>query len=498
MRPGVSGTSEPGLLRLLGLGASTMLVVSSVIGSGVYKKMAPMAAELGSPLLILLCWVLAGVITLFGALSNAEVAGMFADAGGEYVYYKRIYGRFIAFLYGWSNFSVIKSAAVASITYVFAQSFNSVLPLPRCHPALEEMNILGIFRPLDNLGVKLVAVVTIGALTLINSRGLKNGTQVSSWMTKLMITGLAMVVFSGLFFGGGSLDKLSSQAAVHTHSGQDSFAVIKAFFAALLAAFWAYEGWNVVGFLGGEIKSPNKTIPLALLTGTGIVIAVYVLVNFTYLYVLPVDHFAVMSHSANDIAAVSVLKHIAGNPGALALSLLIFLTTLGCSNTTILAPPRVYYAMAKDGLFFKSAAVTHSRSHTPNTALWLQAVWSSLLVVSGSFDQLTDMLIFAAFFYYGATTLGVFILRVRAPHLKRPYRAWGYPVIPAIFLLFCCSLILITFFARPREAGLGVLLILTGIPFYYYWNSKAVTSARPVLSEHGSASAHDRHTKGRY
>jgi APA family basic amino acid/polyamine antiporter len=239
-----------------------------------------------------------------------------------------------------------------------------------------------------------------------------------------------------------------------------------------LAAFWAYEGWNSIGFIGGEIKNSKKNIPLALFSGMLIVMIVYALVNFTYLYVLPVDKLIGVYQSQNEVAAITVISHFAGGIGVTFLTILILFTTFGCTNSTILMPPRIYYAMAKDRLFFPSAAVVHPKYNTPNHALWIQAVWSSILVLSGSFDQLTDMLVFAAFFFYGANTLGVFIMRKREPNLERSYKVWGYPVIPAFFLLFCVALVIVTFFTNPREAALGALLMLTGIPFYIYWNRK--------------------------
>ncbi len=462
-------TSTPGrLIRTVGLGAATLLVVSSVIGSGVYKKVAPMAEGLGSPLLVLLCWVLAGLITLFGALSNAEVAGMLANSGGEYSYFKHIYGRFMAFLYGWSIFAVIKSAAVASIAYVFAQSLHAIVPLPQGPPSLEAVSVFEVFHPFQNLGVKLVTIALILGLTFVNTRGVKLGSLLSGWVTKAMMLGLAGVVISGLLSDGGSLSNLASPASAVPKAG--GFALLTGMFGALLAAFWAYEGWNIVGYLGGEIEEPHRNIPRALFGGTALVLVVYLLVNATYMVVLPVDRIIALARSQNEIAAVAVLRHIAGNPGAIALSVLILLTTFGCTNTTILSPPRVYCAMADDGLFWKGAAIIHPRFHTPSRALWIQAVWSSLLVLSGSFDQLTDMLVFAAFFFYGATTLGVFILRRREPLRERPYRVWGYPFVPALFIAFCASLVVVTFFARPREAVLGVVLMATGIPFYAHWN----------------------------
>ena len=240
----------------------------------------------------------------------------------------------------------------------------------------------------------------------------------------------------------------------------------------MLAAFWAYEGWNTVGFLGGEIQNPNRNLPLALFFGLLIIMGAYALVNFTYLYVLPMDDIIAIRKAQNQIAAVEVIRHFAGGLGATILSCLILVTTFGCTNSTILMPPRIYQVMAEDGLFFKGAERIHPETNTPNVAMWIQCVWACLLVLSGSFDQLTDMLIFAAFFFYGATAAGVFILRIREPNAERPYKVWGYPVVPAIFVLFCITLIIVTCFSNPREAGMGVVLMLTGVPFYLYWNKQ--------------------------
>ena len=460
------------LVQSLALGAATVLVVSSVIGSGVYKKVAPMSAALESPSLVILAWVLAGVVSLFGALSNAEIAGMLAESGGEYVYFKRIYGKFMAFMYGWSVFTVIKSAAVASIAYVFSQSLNSIVELPHFRISVEQVSFLGIFKPFENFGVKSLTIILILSLSFLNTRGLKGGSWLSGSLTKLIVLGLAIIIVTGLIFGGGSLHNLQTVSVTRTGGGLAGFSLIKAMFGAMLAAFWAYEGWNIIGFMGGEILKPKRNIPLALFGGMAIVIAVYTLVNFTYLYILPVDKLIDVYKSQNQIAAVELLRHFAGSGGAFLLSVMILATTLGCTNSTILMPPRIYQAMASDKLFFKRVAEIHPKYNTPNNALWIQAFWASLLVLSGSFDQLTDMLIFIVFFYYGATALGVFIMRIREPLMERTYRVWGYPIVPAVFVLFCISLIIITCFTNPREAGLGLVLVLTGIPFYLYWNNK--------------------------
>jgi len=465
------------LVRSLTLGAATILVVSSVIGSGVYKKVAPMSDQLGSPDLVLWAWVLAGIISLCGALSNAEIAGMMADAGGEYVYFRRIYGRFMGFLWGWATFAVIKTAAIAGIAYVFTQSLNSIYTLPRLSPEIENIQFW-VFKPFENAGVKAATIALILVLTFINTRGLRGAAALSTWITRLVILGLGLIVLSGLIFGGGSFETFQTPSVTFQARSWLNFDFIKAMFAALLAAFWAYEGWNTVGFLGGEIQNPKKNLPLALFSGMLIIIGAYLLVNFTYLYVLPIDEIVNGYKNQNEIAAVAVVRHFAGDVGAVLISIVILITTLGCTNATILMPPRVYYAMARDGLFFSRAAEIHPQSHTPNPALWMQGVWACMLVLSGSFDQLTDMLIFAAFFFYGATAFGVFVMRVREPNAERPYRVWGYPVVPALFILFCAALIVITCFSHPREAMLGVVLMLTGVPFYFWWTRKGVDAGR--------------------
>jgi basic amino acid/polyamine antiporter, APA family len=459
------------LVKTITLISATTLVVSSVIGTGVYKKVAPMSAELQSPKLVLLAFILAGIISLCGALSNAEIAGMMAGSGGEYVYFKRIYGRFTAFLFGWSTFAVIKTASISSIAYVFAQSFNSLIPLPHLDPSVESIKI-GVFQPFDNFGVKALSIVLILILTSINTKGVKSGELISTWITKFVIIGLSLIVISGLFFGGGSFLNITTPSVNYIEHGWFDGVFIKSLFGAMLAAFWAYEGWNTVGFLGGEIQNPNRNLPLALGGGLAIIMAAYLLVNFTYLYVLPIDQIIAVKNTPNTIAAVEVIRYFAGSTGASILSVLILITTLGCTNATILMPPRIYQVMAEDGVFFKKAATIDPQTNTPNGALWIQGIWACLLVLSGTFDQLTDMLIFVAFFFYGATTFAVFILRMREPNTPRPYKVIGYPIVPALFVLFCAALIVITCINSPREAGIGLVLMATGLPFYFYWNKK--------------------------
>lgn len=460
------------LIRSLGLFSAFILTVSSVIGSGIYKKVAPMSIELLSPNLVLLCWALAGIITLCGALSNAEIASMLADSGGEYVYYRKIYNRFFAFLYGWTSFTVIRSASLASIGYVFAQSFNSLVPLPVLPPALSDISLFGIFTPFNNFGVKALTISLIAGLSYINYRGLRGGEGLSRFILILVTANIALIIVLGLTVGGGSIHNLQTTATGFVSRPWHDTGLIQSIFAAMLAAFWAFEGWATTGYLGGEIKNPNRNLPLALVFGVLFVMVVYVSINFTYLFVLPIDEIVEVGKSQNTIAAVAVVGHFLGSRGVLFISLLILFTTFGATNTTALMPPRLYYAMAKQGMFFKWASYIHPNYHTPSKAFLIQAVWASVLVLSGSFDQLTDMLVFASFIFYGATTLGVFILRYKMPDAPRPYKAWGYPVVPGLFILFCIALVLITLVGKPREAFLGLGLMLTGIPFYWYWSQK--------------------------
>lgn len=463
------------LIQSLGLFSAFILTVSSVIGSGVYKKVAPMSAELLSPDIVLVCWVVAGLITLCGTLSNAEVASLLADSGGEYVYFRRIYNKFFAFLFGWTTFTVIRSAAIASIAYVFAQSFNSLLPLPSLPPSWEEISISGIFTPFDNFGVKCLTVSLIALLSYNNYIGIRFGEGLSKAVLIIVLLSIFMIIILGLTIGGGSWENFSTPAGRYQDLSLTDPVFIRSFFAALLAAFWAYEGWSATGYIGGEIKNPHRNLPLALVSGVLFVMVVYVSINFTYLYVLPIDQIINAHESQNTIAAVSVVRHFLGPEGGLMISILILLTTFGCTNTTLLGPPRLYYAMAREGMFFRAASYIHPKYNTPSRAILIQGVWSSVLVFSGSFDQLTDMLIFAAFIFYGATTLGVFVLRKKMPDVPRPYKAWGYPVVPAIFILFCIALIVITLLARPREALIGLALMGTGVPLYFYWNRKNTT-----------------------
>ncbi len=463
------------LIQAFGLPTAIILVVSSIIGSGVYKKVAPMSAELQSPSLVLLVWLLAGLISLLGVLTTAEIAGIVPGSGGPFAYFKRVYGRTFAFYYGWSSFTAIQSASIASISYVFAHSLNAVIPLPRLSIDIEKTyHLFGVFYPLENLGVKLAAVGLIVVLGFINFRGVKEGSTVSKIITSAVIASLFVITLLGLSMATNGMTNIQTNASTYPPAsfGAGNFGFITAIFTAMLGAFWAYEGWITLGFMAGEVKNPTRNIPLSLIFGTLIVITMYLLVNFAYLYVLPIDEMIAVSQDTNKIAAVEVIRKLFGDGGVFLISLLIVVTTAGCTNTTIMAAARIYYAMAEQGIFFPKAAHIHHRFNTPGNALFYQAIVSSILVFSGSFDQLTDMLVFAQFIFYGAIAVGVFVMRRKEPDTPRPYKALGYPVVPALYILFCTYLVLNTVITRPRDAGIGLFLILIGTPFYLYWNRK--------------------------
>lgn len=459
------------LSRSLGLKLVVVVVIGNIIGSGVYKKVAPMATELQSSGWVLVAWILAGIVTLCGALCNAEVAGLLANTGGEYAYYKKIYNRFFAFLFGWSLFTVIQTAAISALAYLFAESLNNIIHLPALLPELADINIAEKFYPFAALNVKLSAIVLIIILTWINTKGIKTGAAVSMAILLLVFAGIFTIIAFGL---GSSQSNISS---INLQTTNNTQITVSSMFTAMLAAFWAYKGWEAIGFIGGEIKNANRNIPKGIIIGVLTVMAIYVLVNTTYLSLLSTQELTTIyeDKAANKIAAVEAVKTFWGANGAMFISILILVTTLGCCNATVFSSCRPYYAMAKEGLFFKKVAKLNNKQAPANSLLY-QCVWACLLVLSGTFDQLTDMVIFAVFIYFGATTVGVFILRKKMPDAPRPYKVWGYPVMPALVILFCACLVFNTVYTRPREAAIGVVLMLTGVPMYWWFKKKNIQS----------------------
>ena len=459
-------TDQRSLSRTLGLGYVVIFVIANIIGSGVYKKIAPMADELNSSVWILLVWVAGGVITLFGALSNAELAGMLADTGGDYVYLKKIYNRFFSFLYGWSLFAVIQTATISSLAYVLVQSLNSIFPIPDLLPAMHDFSIGGVFFPFQDFGIKLAAIIVIMLLTLLNMSGLRSGVWTGKAIFFFVCAGLLVIIVAGL-----STSTPKPENFINFRELGNGSVTVSSFYTAMLAAFWAYQGWVSVGFIGGEIKNANRNIPKGIAIGVLIVIGVYVLVNLAYMRIMSIPDLVQVHEAGNQIAAVEVIRSLWGAGGVLFISVLILITTLGCLNASILTGSRPYYAMSKEKLFFSGIGKLNRHSVPGNSLLW-QGIWASVLVLSGTFDQLTDMLIFAVYIFYGATATGVFILRRRMPDVHRPYKVPGYPVITALFVLFCVGLFINTIITQPREALIGLTLIIAGIPVYFIFRKR--------------------------
>jgi basic amino acid/polyamine antiporter, APA family len=464
------------LAPTLGLWTSISLVVGGIIGSGIFMKPALMASQLGSPQLLILVWVIAGVITLFGALSNAEVAAMIPETGGQFIFFRHMYGDFIAFLFGWAAFAVFNTAGVASIAYVLGTYVEYFIRLPRFPTALEESVFLSIpfigkIFPLANIGVKGVTIFVVGLLTWVNYRSTKSGGDIQVIFTVLKVLAIAVVIGGAVFTRSGSASNYVNHSTLVDPHG---WRLVGAIVAALSGAFWGYDGWNNITFVAGEIKNPQKNIPASLLFGLLACIFIYTLVTFSYLYVLPIDVVANSSLVAADAAEV-----IFGGMGAGLVALMVIISTFGTTNGNILATARVSFAMAREKEFFTFLGKVHPRFKTPGNALLVHGIYTSLLVLSGSFDMLTDMLIFVSWVFYGLSAAGVFILRFKMPDKPRPYKVWGYPVVPAVFVAFTIVFVFTTLISdiyhyvvgeTPMINSLfGLFLTLLGVPLYWYF-----------------------------
>lgn len=466
------------LKRNLSLNTTIAIVIGGVIGSGIFMKPALMGSQLGSPLLLLSVWVVAGIITLFGALSNAEVAAMFPETGGQYVFFKKMYGNAFAFLYGWAAFAVFNTAGNASIAYVFSTYANVLYPLPQfdaatAHSIHLHIPFVGDFYPLENFGVKLLTIFLILLLTAVNYFSVKQGGALQRVLTSLKAVAIVVLIGGLLLSGKGSAANITATSM----SMPQGMALVSAYMAAIAGAFWAYDGWNNITFIAGEIKNPQTVIPKSLFTGLSFCIIVYALVNLAYVYVLPIDKLSKSSFVASDAAAA-----IWGATGAVLIALLVALSTFGTTNANVLATARVTFAMGQENRWFAWAGKVHSKNNTPGNALILNAVWTCVLILSGSFDMLTDMLIFVSWFFYGMSALGVFILRKRMKTFLRSYKVWGYPVVPLLFVAFVAFFLCSTVYTDVMNYNkgtspvinsvLGIIITCTGIPVYLLSKSK--------------------------
>ena len=462
------------LKQTIGLTAAVSLVVGSVIGSGIFMKPAVMASQLGSPLLLISVWIVAGLITLCGALSNAEVASMFPQTGGQYVFFKEMYGDAFAFLYGWAAFAVFNTGGVASIAYIFSEYTTYFIHLPR-FPEVTEKSIsfhipaIGTVFPLANIGVKLLAIGLISLFSAVNYISAKYGSRLQTLLTALKAAAIAFLIGGILFSGKGSVHNFVTSSTKIVPNGG---ALFSAYMAALAGAFWAYDGWNNITFVAGEIKEPQRNVPRSLFIGVTVVILIYSLVNLSYIYVLPIDSMAASNLVSSDAATVAW-----GVAGGSLIALLVMLSTLGTANGNILSIARVTFAMNTESSWFTIAGKVQSRYKTPGNALIINAVWTIILIITGSFDILTDMVVFVSWFFYGSSALGVFILRKKYPGTHRPYTVWGYPFIPSFFVLFTLFFLVFTLYTDVQNYAsgntviinsvLGIFITCLGLPIYF-------------------------------
>lgn len=470
-------SSNTFLRQTIGFWPATAIVAGSVIGSGVFMKPATMAAQLGSPIWLSLIWIIAGLFSLFGALIYAELGAMMPKNGGCYVYFRYMFGDLIAFLYGWSAFSVTNTASVAAISFVCAQYSDYFLHLPRLAATAEQSIIwhipyIGNLFPLENIGVKSLAVALVLGITFLNYLSVKAGSAFQVISTFIKIVVIAALVL-GIFFSGNG----STQNFLHAADPKTGWGLMSGIVAAMTGAFFAYDGWINVTFIAGEIKQPQKNIPRSLLLGLFICITVYVLVNQAYLYVLPVEKMAASPLVASDAIAVAL-----GNTSGAIIAALIVICTFGAINGNTMASARITYAMGKDKVFIPWTGKEHTRFRTPGNALWLHCIWISLFIITGSFDMLANMFVFITWIVYLLGAIGIVILREKMPDAPRPYRAWGYPWVPGIFIGFSAFYLITTVWndvdnyitgeAQVINSLFGLVITTAGLPIYFYYSKK--------------------------
>jgi APA family basic amino acid/polyamine antiporter len=445
------------LIRGLGLVATASLVVGTIIGTGVFLKAAPMAQVAGAPLPLLLAWVAAGLLSLAGALSYAELGAMLPAAGGEYVYLRAAYGDLPAFLFGWMRLAVGSTGSIASFGAAFA-------------------TFLSALAPLGSDGMRrLAAVGVILLFTAVNCLRVAIGGRVQAILTLAKIVAIAAIAVGVFFFA-----PSATWQHLHAPAGVSSWCGFPAFGAAMLAALWAFDGWNNMPMAAGEVRDPGRNIPLALIGGMAVVLAVYCLLNLAYCYALPIDAIAASSstlHGAAPPVAFKAAQTFLPRFGAQFVAVAALLSTIGALNGSILTGARIPYAMARDGLFFARFARLGERSAVPVSAIVLQGIWASVLVLSATFDQLTNCVIFASMIFYAACSAAVLVLRKKQPDTPRPYKTLGYPVVPLLFVMVAVWLLINTLSTNPIESVVGLGLIALGLPLYYWQRRK-----QPVLA----------------
>ncbi len=459
------------LVRGLGLAGAISVNITNMIGTGVFLKARVMTCNVQTPWSVLMVWVAGGALTLAGSACLAELGALLPAAGGEYVFLRRAYGRAIGFLYGWTTFFITKGGAQAALAMGFALFLNIALG-GISGPAFE-VSLLGVHVLIGPL--TWVAIAAVWTVSVLNCIRVSASGQIALALTLVKVTLLVAVAVCGLLIAGGHWTHFHESGVGGVCAGVAPTAQggLAGWGAALLGALWAYDGWNNVTPLAGEVRSPERTLPRTFLLATSVVAALYVIVNSTYFFVLAPHEIADLPASAS--VGTEVLRRAVG---PLALSLMagaLMLSSFSSAHASLLAGARVPFAMAREGIFFRKLAVLSPRTHVPVNAILAQAAWGSVLVVSGSFDTITDSVVFAQFLFHAMTVGTLFVFRRTLRHVPRPYRAWGYPVVPALFIAVSVALVINTFIATPRQALLGIAMIVLGLPFYAYWARRAPT-----------------------
>jgi APA family basic amino acid/polyamine antiporter len=454
------------LVRQLGLFDSTMVMMGIVIGSGIFLTTGIMAKAIPSTGLLLLAWIVGGLLTLAGALTYAELGAALPHAGGQYVYLKEAYGKLVAFLFGWIVFLVYMTGGIAGLAVAFSEYLGIFFPFLSTDRILFSLD-LGIFRYSLSMG-QLVGVGAILLLSALNYIGLVFGKIVQNLFTVVKIGTLTLFIIFGLALGNGSAFPISFRPA---GSEMGLGGVIVGFGVALVLVSWAFDGWNNVNFVAGEIRNPKRNLPRALILGTLGITILYMLMNVVYLYALPITEIQGIERIAERSASV-----LFGGSAAVLVTVGVLISVFGALNGSILAGPRVYYAMAKDDLFFSRVSQVHPRFKTPAFAILIQAIWASVLALSGTFEQIITFVMFVSIIFWIAGTASVFTLRKKQPDLPRPYKTWGYPIMPIVFIVASTGILINTLFEKPVESLAGLGITVLGIPVYYYWKNRGQKS----------------------
>lgn len=454
-------SSQIGLIRQLGLFDSSMVMVGIVIGSGIFLTTGIMAKSIPSGGLILLAWLVGGLLTLAGALTYAELGAAMPEAGGQYVYLREAYGPMAGFLFGWILFLVYMTGGIAALALAFAEYIGYFFPYLGTNHIIVTLDIPLLKGSLHYslTAGQMIGVSVIILLSIVNFISVGLGKSIQNVFTVIKIGTIAGIIILGFAIGKGTPPELAMDPA-----GMSFGSIIIGFGVALVAVAWAFDGWNNVNFVAGEIKNPRRNLPLALILGTLGITFLYVLVNYIYLYALPIQETIGVVRIAEKATGA-----LFGSSTGTLISALVIVSVFGSLNGSILVGPRVYFAMAKDGLFFQKVANVHPRFRTPGFSILIQAVWASLLTLLGTFEQILTFAMFIAIAFWIAATAAVFTLRKKRPDLPRPYKTWGYPVVPAIFIIASTGILLNTLIEKPVEALAGILLTVLGIPAYFYW-----------------------------